>query len=315
MTNTVNEFGIDDAAIASVLAQDVEERVLPKSIYDIAIPSADGTIDNVFASSHGKVTLLFNVAAGCGNIPQHRNIELLRQQYEENEDFQIIAVTVDDFVCHGYPEFQDGIDKYIERNNLDLTPGQVAQKYAQDNYAVKYNFTALTNGRYDKHTYDTSFVPGAVKTQEQHELWHYLTESYCADLQDNGLPLHDEDIPWSGYVPHKDGESAYSSPLTGNFTKFLVDRTGTRFRRFGNGFLLGERDIHNNAFPWIRERHTEAGVRDHRPVTTKEGSDEPVDGPYPTPRQSFGISLSLEIISRYIDAYLAEGSNSAESAK
>ena len=48
---------------------------------------------------------------------------------EDEEDFDIIAIVVDDFECHGYEEFKGGLESYAERNDLDLTPGQVAEKY------------------------------------------------------------------------------------------------------------------------------------------------------------------------------------------
>ena len=294
---------IEDKILEDFINQDVQEQSLPINIYTIKIASADGQTDDIFKDSTGKVTLLFNVAAGCGNIPQHRNLEILRQMYEHRDDFQIIAVTVDDFVCHGYQEFQDGLDKYIERNNLDLTPGQVAQKYAIDNYGSKYNFTELTNGRHDKHTYDTNYVPGSVKIQEQHELWHYLTGSHQADLQDNGVPYYNEEIPWSKYKSPTLEDKKTSSPLSGNFTKFLIDKTGTKFKRYGNGFLLGERDVNNNMFPWFEEKYTEDGWRDHTP-TIGEDMTKDSDGPYPNVNQDFGVNLSLRIISKHIDAYL-----------
>ena len=104
--------------------------VLPISIYDIQLSSADGKKSDILSSRKGKVTLLFNVAAGCGNIPQHSVIEELNQRYRDEPDFDILAIVVDDFVCHGYQEFQDGLQAYIDKNNLDLTAGQVSEKYA-----------------------------------------------------------------------------------------------------------------------------------------------------------------------------------------
>jgi len=107
-----------------VLNSEIEEVILPVSIYDLQVSSADGKKKNILEGQKGKVTLIFNVAAGCGNIPQHSVLEELNQKYKENDDFSILAIVVDDFVCHGYPEFQDGIQAYIDRLNLDLTPGK-----------------------------------------------------------------------------------------------------------------------------------------------------------------------------------------------
>ena len=107
-----------------------------KSVYDFKIGSADGSTDDIFADCKGKVTLVFNCAAGCGNIPQHAALRRLDELFTEEPNFKIQAMTVDDFTCHGYETYQDGLDKYIERNNLDTTPGMVAQNYAVDNYGV-----------------------------------------------------------------------------------------------------------------------------------------------------------------------------------
>lgn len=279
--------------------QVVDEILLPVSIYDIKISSADMDIEDVLSSRRGKVTLLFNVAAGCGNIPQHSVLEQLNKKYAENDDFAIIAVTVDDFVCHGYPEFQNGLHAYIEENKIDLTPGQVAKKYAEENFGTTYQFTELTNGRFDKHKYDVNYVPGLEKIQEQHELWKYLTGAYGADLNENGVPYHEEDIPWSYADPVKKPENAKSFvPLRGNFEKFLIDRTGKKIKRYANGFLLGERGVTNETFPWIEERYKEDGRRDHEPKVSDDGEK------WPSAKQKFGIGLSLEIISRDIDYYL-----------
>lgn len=285
------------------------ENTLPISIYDIELQSAGGTKSNILSSQRGKVTLIFNVAAGCGNIPQHSVIEELNQKYKDETDFSIIAVVVDDFTCHGYPEFQDGIKKYIEINNIELTPGQVSQKYAVDNFGVTYEFSELTNGRYDKHRYDPDFIPGKIKEQEQHTLWHYLTGAYEADKDENGLPFHDEDVPWSDYkLLNPDNKKSFP-PLRGNFEKFLVDRTGTRVKRYANGFLLGERDYLGIAFPWVEERYQKNGKRDWNPVTTPQENQAPTseeqESSWPTKEQRNGIEFSLESISKDIDNYLA----------
>lgn len=292
-------------------------RQLPFSIYDVAVSSADGKQTDILSSRKGKVTLLFNVAAGCGNIPQHSVIEELNQKYKNEPDFDIIAIVVDDFVCHGYAEFQDGIQAYIDKNGLDLTPGQVAEKYAQEHFGSTYNFSELTNGRFDKHTYDPNYVPGKLKLQEQHPLWWYLTGAYEADLQPNGVPYHYEEIPWSfaeelsedGHTPIAPNKKGFF-PLRGNFEKFLIDRTGTKILRYANGFLLGERNVNGEVFPWIEERYDENGRRFYGPKTEhKSGADyEPVEPGkrWPNKLQRRGIDVSLEIISSDIDAFLSE---------
>jgi len=292
-----------ETQVQQVLEMETEEILLPVSIYDIPVKSADGKNIDVLASQKGKVTLLFNVAAGCGNIPQHGNLEKLNQLYKNEPDFSIIAVVVDDFMCHGYKQFQEGIDHYIKENNLNLTPGQVAQQYAVEHFGATYEFTELTNGRHDKHRYDSDYAPGSVKEQDQHPLWSYLTGAYAADLQPSGVPYHDEEVPWSDAKPaDHTGKKAFF-PLTGNFTKFLVDRTGTKIKRYANGFMLGERNIFGETLPWFPEKYTPEGKRDHNPVTEKKNISEH-DGPYPTKIQQFGIEVSINAIKKDIDRYL-----------
>jgi len=286
------------------------ETIIPMSIYDIALQSANGKDSDILSSRKGKVTLIFNVAAGCGNIPQHSIIEELNQKYKNEDDFGIIAVVVDDFTCHGYPEFQDGIKKYIEVNNLELTPGQVSQKYAVDHFGVTYDFSELTNGRYDKHRYDPDFIPGRVKEQEQHTLWHYLTGAHEADLDENGLPFHDEEVPWSDFKLLNPNEKKSFPPLRGNFEKFLIDRTGTKVKRYANGFLLGERDYIGATFPWVTEKYQDNGKRDWNPVTTPQENQQPTPKEqktnWPTKEQRRGMDMSLDLISEDIDEYLGK---------
>lgn len=279
---------------------------LPLSIYDIPLKSSDGHRDNILSAFKGKVTLIFNCAAGCGNIPQHLVLEELNQRYKDEPDFNILAVTVDDFTCHGYEEFQNGLASYINVNNLSLTPGEVAQKYAVDNFGVTYEFSELTNGRYDKHRYDPTFLPGSVKEQDMHPLWFYLTGAYEADVGANGLPIHSETIPWSEVLKiEQESDKKTFTPLTGNFDKFLIDRTGTRIRRYANSFLLGERDKFGNAFPWVTLKEIKPGVPEYRPNTAEKDGGPDNNGPFPTALQRKGINVSLDEIARDIDEFLA----------
>lgn len=328
---TVNEFisktklqnGVLEIAkhcVSESITNDTEwhERILPVSIYDVKLSSADGKESDILSKQKGKVTLLFNVAAGCGNIPQHSVIQELNQMYKHEPNFDIIAIVVDDFVCHGYPEFQNGLMAYAEQNNLNLTPGEVAKKYAEDNFGTTYKFSELTNGRFDKHTYDPGYVPGKEKIQEQHELWWYLTGAYKADLQPNGVPYHNEVIPWS-YAEEMDESGQLKQPkkvkafdpLRGNFEKFLIDKTGTRIKRYANGFLLGERNINGETFPWITESWTNDGRRNHNPKIDPAPENEDAyrtygDKPWPNLLQRKGIEVSLQIISRDIETFLGK---------
>lgn len=295
------------------LAEDRDLVKLPVSIYDVKISSADGKTKDLLSEKAGKVTLIFNVAAGCGNIPQHGVLEELNQIYADEPDFSIVAVVVDDFVCHGYPEFQNGLDEYVRRNGLSLTAGEMAQKYAVDNFGTTYQFTELTNGRYDKHTYDPNYLPNENKTQDIHPLWYYLTGCHDADFMPNGAPYTSERVPWSDRDVPTEDDKRTQQPLTGNFTKFLISRDGTRIVRYQNGFLLGERDIFGKCFPWIKEKYKPDGRRNHLPGSDHDENDDflrhydPEKGPWPNKRQRLGVELSLEMISQDINYFLSLG--------
>jgi glutathione peroxidase-family protein len=277
-----------------------QEVVHPVSLYDIPIASADGRNKDILAGRKGKVTLVFNVAAGCGNIPQHGIIEQLNQRYRNESDFDIIAVVVDDFQCHGYKEFQDGIASYCQVNGLDMSVGEFAKNYAEENFGTTFEFTELTNARVDKVTYESDFVPNTNVTQTQNALWYYLTEGYRATLNESGVPYTGEMVPWSSGYENVPYGSATANPITGNFTKFLIDRTGTKTKRYSNGFLLGERDVDGAIYPWINEKLLENGDKDWKPVVTNNDGEPWIEQSV----QMDGVALSLDIISRDIDSYL-----------
>jgi glutathione peroxidase-family protein len=285
-----------------VTAKTISQEIynLPISIYEIPIKSADGKNHDVLGDAKGKVTLLFNVAAGCGNIPQHGVIEQLHQMYKGNDNFKILAVVVDDFVCHGYEQFQGGLATYAEKNGLDLTPGQIAQDYAQKHFGSTYEFTELTNGRFDKHSYSENYIPNSQKIQDIHELWFYLTGCYKADYQENGTPYTDEFIPWAKVKASKPDDKVGMCNLTGNFTKFLIDKTGTKFVRYHNSFLLGERDIHGQPFYWWQGE----GLQKMKEELGEEEFFKWTNAPYPTKLQQKGIDESLRIIKNDIDYML-----------
>lgn len=286
------------------------EKILPISVYELELKSVDGRRSDLLTGRMDTVTLIFNVAAGCGNIPQHSIIEELNQKYKDEKNFSILAVVVDDFTCHGYPEFQNGIKSYIESNNLDMTSGEFSEWYAKNHFGVTYEFSELTNGRYDKHRYDPNFIPGAVKEQEQHTLWNYLTGAHEADIDENGLPFHDEEVPWSEHLLRNPEEKKSFPPLRGNFEKFLIDKTGTRVKRYANGFLLGERDFMGNTFSWVNEKYQENGKRDWNPVNSPQENQSPTPSSqktsWPTKEQRKGIDWSIGLISDDIDAYLSK---------
>jgi glutathione peroxidase-family protein len=279
----------------------VSEVVHPVSIYDIPIASSDGKVQDIFANRKGKVTLVFNVAAGCGNIPQHGIIEKLNQRYKNEPDFDIIAVVVDDFQCHGYKEFQDGIAAYCERKNIDMSVGEFAKHYAEKNFGTTFEFSELTNARVDKVTYESDFVPNTQIDQAQNALWYYLTEGYKATENELGVPYTGESVPWSGKSEDVPNDAKCAFPITGNFTKFLIDRTGRKTKRYSNGFLLGERDVTGAIYPWLEEKVLDNGEKDWKPFNGPKADGKPWIDPEVKEK---GVDVSLDLISLDIEEYL-----------
>lgn len=298
------------------------------NLYDHKIASADGENPDILDDCKGKVTLVFNIAAGCGNYPQMIALKALDEHYENEDDFQIRAIVVDDFTCHGYGEFNDGLEAFADNEETggyqNLTPGQIAERYAQNNYGVKFQFSELTNGRFDKHVYDPEWKPGAQYEQEMHLFWQDLVE--CADLprDENNLPHHHEASPWSAEPQEIDTSKTGFTGLQGNFEKFLIDRDGRRSRRYANGFLLGERNADGQFFSWWKEDQEVKRPDWNDPewfgpdgeilpeVAEVNSIDETGHVVYPNAYQKRGIEESLSVMYEDIDYLL--GKRPTESA-
>lgn len=103
-----------------------------KSIYDIDLNSWDGS-ENFLAQYRGKVSLVINVTADCGNAPQYGVIERIYEKYKD-QGFEVIAIPTNDFCGNGitYKEWEDGI-----------SCAQDARDYGVRTYGVTYNFSEL----------------------------------------------------------------------------------------------------------------------------------------------------------------------------
>jgi len=106
------------------------------SIYDIPIQSWDNK-DNFLSKYKGKVTLIVNVTADCGNAPQLAPLEEIYQKYKD-QGFEIAAIPTNDFCGPGitYNEWEDGI-----------TCANDARKYALDTYQVTYDFSEMVTSQ------------------------------------------------------------------------------------------------------------------------------------------------------------------------
>lgn len=278
-------------------------HVMGKPVYDFKVASPDGTNPDILSKYEGKVTLLFNCSAGCGNVPQHMVLKELDERYADEPDFNLQAIVVDDFTCHGYPEFGEGLEAYAKREGLDLTPGQVAEYYGRENYGVEYGFSELTNARFDKHSYDSDWIPGAQYEQEPHPLWLHLTGAAGIPRGENNIPHHWEVAPFAPPGTEEDRSKPGFCGVRGNFEKYLVTRDGYRFIRYPNTFLLGQSDRKGKDFPWWSTGTDDAHLDGEYRFT--DDCDYANHGPWPTELQRKGIDHSLDLISEDIDRLLA----------
>tara|TARA_B110001454_G_scaffold133877_1_gene124639 strand:- start:44 stop:1231 length:1188 start_codon:yes stop_codon:yes gene_type:complete len=318
-----------DTAMTSAFKRSHDEDGQPvdtPSAYDFEIASADGTNPDILADCIGKVTLVFNIAGGCGNYPQLVGLKALDDHYKDEPDFQMKAIVVDDFTCHGYGEFNDGLEAFAQNENTDesyreLGAGQISEKYARENYDVEFEFSECINGRFDKHVYDPEWRPGGQYQQEMHPFWQNLVG--CTDLprDENNLPHHQEASPWSAEPQEIDMSQPGFFGLQGNFEKFLIGRDGKTIRRYANGFLLGERQSDGRYFSWWRKNQDvpEPDPSDSEGMATwfdEDGKIRPEvaeehhldeDGRvrYPSPMQERGIEISLDLLCEDIDNMLA----------
>jgi glutathione peroxidase-family protein len=292
------------------------------SAYDFKIASADGTNPDILSDCVGKVTLVFNISGGCGNYPQLVALKALDDRYKDEPDFQLKGIVVDDFNCHGYGAFNDGLEVFAENEESGeykgLTPGQISEKYAQENYDVEFEFSEGINGRFDKHLYDPQWRPGAQYEQEMHPFWQHLVR--CDDLprDENNLPHHHEASPWSDEPQAIDATKPGFCGLQGNFEKFLIGRNGRYLRRYANGFLLGERNTDGRYFPWWTDAIDPPPIPDwadpkwfndegniHPEMMAHFGIDETGQSVYPNGLQRRGIEESLDMLCADIDDMLA----------
>lgn len=110
------------------------------SIYDIPLKSWD-LQDDFLAKYKGKVTLIVNVTANCGNAPQLKPLEEIYQKYKDR-GFEIVAIPTNDYCGPGitYDIWENGI-----------TCANDARTYALDTYQVTYDFSEMITSQVDKY--------------------------------------------------------------------------------------------------------------------------------------------------------------------
>jgi glutathione peroxidase len=130
------------------------------TIYDIPLKSLDGE-ENFLSKFKGKVSMIVNVTADCGNAPQLATLEKIYQKYKD-QGFEIVAVPTNDFCGPGIT--------YNEYAENGISCGEDARDYALRNYNVSFEFSELVTSNPHE-----SWREKRNNYGETHELYKTLT--------------------------------------------------------------------------------------------------------------------------------------------
>jgi glutathione peroxidase len=161
---------------------------MANGIYDIPVKTIDGAETNL-GDYKGKVLLLVNVASKCGLTPQYEGLQSLYGDYK-GKGLEILGFPANNFMSQ-----EPGTEEEIK-------------DFCSANYNVSFPM----------------FSKISVKGDDQHQLYHYLTETKPeTDVNDGGL---EEKLKGFGSVRSTPSEVLW------NFEKFLVAKDGSIAARF-----------------------------------------------------------------------------------
>jgi glutathione peroxidase len=161
---------------------------MANKLYEIPVKTIDGQETNL-GEYKDKVLLVVNVASKCGLTPQYEGLESLYENYRE-KGFEVLGFPANNFMGQ-----EPGTEEEIK-------------DFCGSNYNVQFPL----------------FSKISVKGDDQHQLYHYLTETKPdTDVNDGGL---EEKLKGFG--------SARSTPneVLWNFEKFLIGKNGEIAARF-----------------------------------------------------------------------------------
>jgi glutathione peroxidase len=163
--------------ILSAQTKDKQMETQPV-LYSFTMKTIDGN-DKKLSDYKGKVLMIVNVASKCGHTPQYKGLEALYEKYKE-QGFMIL----------GFPA----------NNFFSQEPGtnEENKTFCSLNYGVTFDM----------------FSKISVKGDDQHPLYHYLTE-----------------------------ESPVPGAVKWNFQKYLVDRKGNVVDKFSPGTEPTEKEV------------------------------------------------------------------------
>jgi len=163
----------------TVLAQTKEKQMETQPpLYSFTMKTIDGK-DKQLSDYKGKVLMIVNVASKCGHTPQYKGLEALYEKYKDSG-----------FMILGFPA----------NNFFSQEPGtnEEIKIFCSVNYGVTFDM----------------FSKISVKGDDQHPLYHYLTEK----SQVPGV------VKW-------------------NFQKYLVDRKGNVVTKFSPSTKPTEKEV------------------------------------------------------------------------
>jgi len=161
---------------------------MANEIYEIPVKTIDGQETNL-GEYKDKVLLVVNVASKCGLTPQYEGLEKLYEQYQ-GKGLEILGFPANNFMAQ-----EPGTEEEIK-------------DFCDTNYNVRFPL----------------FSKISVKGDDQHQLYHYLTETKPeTDVNDGGL---EENLKGYGHNRSTPGEVLW------NFEKFLIGKNGQIAARF-----------------------------------------------------------------------------------
>ena len=161
---------------------------MANEIYEIPVKTIDGT-ETTLSEYRDKVLLVVNVASKCGLTPQYAGLQKLYSDYQA-KGFEVL----------GFPA----------NNFMGQEPGSESEikEFCASNFDVKFPM----------------FSKVSVKGDDQHQLYHYLTETKPETDVNDGVM--EEKLKGYGSMRSE------SSEVLWNFEKFLIGKNGEVAARF-----------------------------------------------------------------------------------
>jgi glutathione peroxidase len=161
---------------------------MANELYEIPVKTIDGNDTNL-GEYKDKVLLVVNVASKCGLTPQYEGLQNLYDAHHA-EGLEVLGFPANNFMGQE-PGTEDEI-----------------RDFCNTNYNIKFPL----------------FSKISVKGNDQHQLYHYLTETKPdTDVNDGGL---EEKLKGFGSVRSAPNEVLW------NFEKFLIGKNGEIAARF-----------------------------------------------------------------------------------